>query len=142
MSVLAIRISLRSPLCECIAIYKSIQNGNTRHTKYKEVWAIRTSLRVPLCVLTVTSSWICVDTYLVYKCRYIDSKLLLAIQNVLFNANVTRHVKKRNAKLRLDLRVPCVCLTMCVCVCISKKCHQELENALYYRFRSAPAMQS
>ena len=39
-------------------------------TKYKEVWAIRTSLRVPLCVLTVTSSWICVDasTYLVYKC--------------------------------------------------------------------------
>ena len=53
-------------------------------TKYKEVLAIRTSLRVPLCVLTVTSSWICVDTYLVYKCRYIDSKLLLAIQSIVF----------------------------------------------------------
>ena len=98
-------------------------------TKYKEVWAIRTSLRVPLCVLTVTSSWICVDvsTYLVYKCRYIDSKLLLAIQSVVFNAKCNTKCewkcKTQTTSLSGTMCVschvcvlPCVCLAMCVCV--------------------------
>ena len=111
-------------------------------TKYKEVSAIWTSLRVPLCVLTVTSSWICVDTYLVYKCRYIDSKLLLAIQSVVFNAKCnTKCEWKCKTQTRLKGAM-CVSYHVCVCVCVSKKCHQELENALYYRFRSSPAMQS
>ena len=110
--------------------YRKQYKVEIQDTKYKEVWAIRTSLRVPLCVLTVTSSWICVDTYLVYKCRYIDSKLLLAIQSVVFNAKCNTKCEWK-CKTQTSLRGT-MCVSYHVCVCVSKKCHQELENALYY----------
>ena len=46
--------------------------------------------------------------------------------------NATRNV---NGKCKTQTRLKgamCVSYHVCVYVCVSKKCHQELENALYY----------